>query len=149
MRIILASILLAATASAQTCCNLSVTGTSTLTVSLTGAPPLSFALLALGGTAGTTVINFGLSFPCLFCGAAGSGGSLATLNLGLAMPFVPVPMGMTNPQGSASVTIRIPATLPARDLVTQGIAASFSITPPAAFSLSFCTSNVVAFHVGS
>ena len=134
MRIILASILLAATASAQTCCNLSVTGTSTLTISLTGAPPLSLALLALGGTAGTTVINIG---------------SLATLNLGLAMPFVPVPIGMTNPQGSASVTLRIPASLPARDLVTQGIAASFSVTPAAAFSLSFCTSNVVAFHVGS
>lgn len=144
MRIILASILLAATASAQTCCNLSVTGTSTLTVSLTGAPPLSFALLALGGTAGTTVISYYLTPPWQV-----PGGSLATLNLGLAMPFVPVPMGMTNPQGSASVTIRIPATLPARDLVTQGIAASFSITPPAAFSLSFCTSNVVAFHVGS
>jgi hypothetical protein len=135
MRSILCSVLLAAAATAQ-CGTLTATGGapgSTLDLALHGDAN-AFAIIAFGQTAGTTTINIG---------------TIATLTLDLAMPFAPVPIGMTNASGDASRSIRIPATLPGQDLLLQGLTASFSFTPPASFGLTFCTSNVVSVHVGS
>jgi hypothetical protein len=135
MRSILSSLLLAAAATAQ-CGTLTATGGApgtNLDLALHGDAH-AFAIIAFGQTAGTTTINFG---------------TIATLTLDLAMPFAPVPIGMTDANGDASRSIRIPATLPGQDLVLQGLTASFSFTPPMTVGLTFCTSNVVSVHVGS
>ena len=138
MRLILPSLLfvsLAAMASAQTCATLTVTGSGApgtdLTFALNGAAN-SPALLAIGDTAGTTTFNFG---------------PLGSLTLGLAQPFVPLPLGLTDASGNVSRTVSIPAGLPAADLFGQGLTVTFTLPPT--LGLSFCTSNVAAFHVGT
>lgn len=126
---------LAATASAQSCSTLAVTGTgapgTNLTFTLTGQPTGSFGLLFIGDTTGSTSLPFG---------------NLATLELGLAQPFIPVPL-MTRPTGT-SLTIRVPNQVTSMSLFAQGTGVSLDIagTTP---TLSFCTSNVVPFSVGS
>ena len=135
MRSILCSLLLAAAATAQ-CGTLTATGGApgtNLDLALHGDAH-AFAIVAFGQTAGTTTINFG---------------TIATLTLDLAMPFAPVPIGMTDASGDASRSIRVPTGLPGQDLLLQGLTASISFTPPATLGLAFCTSNVVSVHVGS
>jgi hypothetical protein len=138
---------LVATGSAQTCATLTVTGSgapgSTLEFQLPNPTADAFAFLAIGGTEGTTTLDFG---------------PLGSLTLGLDQPFAPVPLGLTDASGSASLSIAIPANaaFPQADLFAQGVVVSVSFAPPAGppssvppLSLTFCTSNVVGFSVGS
>lgn len=130
LRSVAAALVLGAAATAQ-CGTLSITQSAAgLAVSLS-ATPMSIAVLAIGETAGTTSIPIGTT----------------TLELGLLMPFSPFPLGFTDATGSAGGLIRVPPNLPLTNLFAQGVAVSFG-TPPN-FALSFCTSNVVAFTVGS
>lgn len=126
---------LAATASAQTCSTLAVTGTgapgTNLTFTLTGQPVGSFGILFIGDTTGSTSLPFG---------------TLATLELGLAQPFIPVPL-MTRPTGT-SLTVRVPNQVSPMSLFAQGTGVSFDMSGMS-FSLAFCTSNVVPFSVGT
>ena len=130
---LIAASLLAAAATAQ-CATLTVTGSGapggSLTISLDAAPR-ALAFLAVGETAGTTTINLG---PVSF-------------DLGLVMPFAPVPLGMTDATGSASLTFAVPANIPSADVFLQGLSAGLSLPPN--FGLSVCTSNVVALHLGA
>src|SRR5262245_1135387 len=90
--------LLAANASAQSCAALPVLGTgapgTSLTFDLNATDAGAFAVLAVGQTQGTTTIPMG---------------PLGSLTLGLATPFIPIPLGMTNASGDISRTIAIPA----------------------------------------
>lgn len=140
LRSVLVLASLVAAASAQ-CSTLSVTGSgapgTTLQVALDGNSPNAIAWLVLGETQGTTAINLG---------------PLGTLTLGLAAPFTPAPMGMTNLQGDASLTINVPTTLPTTglDLFAQGVTLGFTFTPgPNPFGFNWCASNVVGFHIGN
>jgi hypothetical protein len=141
LRSLLFSCLFAATAAAQ-CATLSVTGTgapgTTLTISIDGTAANAIAFVAIGETQGSTSIPLG---------------PLGTLDLGLAMPFIPVPVGLTDASGDASLAIAVPAQFPGGlDLFAQGITLAFTFTPPTGpgfpFSLTSCTTNVVGFHVG-
>ncbi|HZT56908.1 MAG TPA: hypothetical protein VFA35_11830 [Burkholderiaceae bacterium] len=134
MRFLLPAILLAAAAAvpAQSC-SLAVSGGapgSTLSISVRGAP-MSLAAVAVGQTAGSTVIDLG---------------SLGSLTLGLATPFVPLPLGIIDASGSASVSIPVPSQLPALDLVMQGVTVGITMMP---LTLSLCATNVASVHVGA
>ncbi len=130
LRVALAATLLAAAAAAQ-CATLSVTSANNgVTIDLSGAPR-SIAILVVGETAGSTSIPVGMS----------------TLDLGLAMPFAPLPLGMTSATGDLSRTFNVPANVPAASLLAQGVLVGFSMPPN--FSLTFCTSNVAPLSVGN
>jgi hypothetical protein len=144
LRSLLLASMFAATAAAQ-CATLSVTGTgapgTALVFTIDGTTANAFAFVAIGDTQGSTSIQFG---------------PLGTLSLGLAVPFVPVPVGPTDSNGDASLTINVPAQFPGSlDLFAQGITIGF--TPPSGpptgpgipSLFSFCSTNVVAFHVGN
>ena len=134
--------LFASHAAAQ-CATLTVTGTgapgTSLTFDLNGTDVHAFAMLAVGQTQGTTTIPMG---------------PLGSLTLGLATPFIPLPLGFTNASGDVSRSISIPSGVTwGVDLFGQGVTALFTFTPPApptppSFSLTFCASNVAGFHVG-
>jgi hypothetical protein len=126
------------------CADLDVSGTGApgtdVVFSLTGAEPRAFAMLVVGDAEGEFSITIGV---------------LGTLELGLAAPFVPVPMGFTDGNGDASHTLRIPPHWPhSLDLFAQGFSARLVVEPPSGppsgppVSLSFCTSDVEPFHVG-
>lgn len=126
--------LLAANASAQ-CATLTVTGTgapgTSLTFNLDGTDVHAFAMLAVGETQGTTTIPLG---------------QLGSLTLGLATPFIPLPLGFTNASGDISRSVNIPTGVTwGIDLFGQGVTAAYTFMP---FSITFCASNVVGFHVG-
>jgi hypothetical protein len=130
--------LLAANASAQTCATMTVAGTgapgTSLTFNFDGQASGAFAFLAVGATQGTTSIPFG---------------PLGTLTLGLDSPFLSLPLGMTDASGDVSVSIPVPNGFPASlDLFAQGVTAELTFTPPI-IGLTFCTSNVVGFHIGA
>jgi hypothetical protein len=129
---------LAAFSSAQSCATLTVTNgagpipaLTMVTFDLHGdanAP----AALAIGPTAGSTTIALG---------------PLGTLELGIDRPFALLFIGLTDASGDASHDIRVPAHLPGMDLNAQGFTVTF--TAPPQITLTFCTSNVVPFHVGA
>ena len=122
----------AGTVAAQNC-TLTITGgapSTNLTFAFTGAPR-SPALVVIGDTQGTTTLNFG---------------SLGSLTLGLAQPFLPAPLGLTDANGAVTLSVRVPNGVPSSDLFGQGVDVTF--TPPPNVSLTFCTTSVVAFHVG-
>ena len=135
---LIAAGMLAGFASAQSCATLTVTNgpgpipsLTTVTFALHGdanAP----AALAIGSTAGSTSIALG---------------PLGTLELGLDRPFAILFLGFSDASGDATRTLRVPTHLPGMDLNAQGFTVTF--TPPPNLTLTFCTSNVVAFHVGS
>jgi hypothetical protein len=129
---VLAAVTLAAAASAQCTLSVSGSGTSTITFSFNG-PANSPAALAIGDTQGSTTFTFG---------------PLGSLTLGLEMPFVPAPLGMTDGSGNASLTINVPAGVPSADLFAQGVGITFTPVPPRP-SLTFCTTSVEAFAIGS
>jgi hypothetical protein len=139
---LVAASLLAVATSATAQCTLGVTGTgapgTSVTFAVDGTVIGGFAFLAIGDTQGTTAINFG---------------PLGTLTLGLAIPFSAVPMGQTNLQGDAVLSLAIPATVPGgADLFAQGVTLGISMPGPGGPSLptlSFCATNVVGFHIGS
>ena len=79
-------------------------------------------------------------------------GMLGTLELGLQMPFLPLPMGFTDGNGDVSRTIHVPAGLQhSMDLFAQAFTASLDFQPgmPPTIALTFCTSGVEAFHIGN
>lgn len=128
---------LVATATAQSCGTLTATGSgapgTSVELALTGSTPDAIAVLVIGDTLGTTTI----ATP------------FATLELGIAMPFIPVPIGMTDENGDASLTIDVPANVTQGvDLFGQGVAIEFSVGPMGP-SLDFCVSNTEGFHLGT
>ena len=131
---------LASFASAQACAALSVTGTGApgtdLVFTLDGSTAGAFAALAVGDTTGTTTLNFG---------------SLGSLTLGLASPFIPLPLGMTDASGDITRTLHVPnvTSIPGVDLFGQGVTFTFTFNGPGLPTLTFCTTNVVPFHLGS
>ncbi len=130
LRSAIAALVLGVAATAQCSTLTATTSSAGLTLALTGASPMSIAIAVIGETAGTTSIPVGTT----------------TLDLGLAMPFTPFPIGFTGPTGDASTLLRIPRNLPLTNLLAQGVAISFgSVTSQ---NLSFCTSNVASFSVG-
>ncbi len=135
--------LLATSASAQ-CSALTVTGTglpgTTLQVDVDGTTAGEMAFLLVGAAQGTTTLNLGM---------------MGSLTLGLATPFLPLPLGMTNATGDVSRSFAVPsAATMGLDVFGQGLTIGFSFTPPTgggmpSFGFSTCTSNVVPFHVGA
>ena len=114
------------------CGTLAVTGgapSTTLQISVSGAAANSFAILAVGGTLGSTT----LPLP---------GGNLV---LGLASPFLPVPLGMVDASGAVSLSVPVPANIPQINLHGQGVVVGFTMQP---FSISACGTNVVSFTIG-
>jgi hypothetical protein len=135
---VLAAALLGGFAQAQSCATLNVTSAPGQNPSFT---VFTFALhgdahapagLAIGPTTGSTSIALG---------------SLGTLDLGLARPFDILFIGVTDAAGDVSHVIRAPNSLPGRDLHAQGFTVTFTQSPHLA--LSFCTSNVALFHIGT
>jgi hypothetical protein len=120
------------------CSSLSVGGSgqpgSTLIFNLTGAAPQAPAMLLLGVLEGTTVQQIGV---------------LGTLTLGLAHPFTPSMMGLTDATGAATLSINVPpGNLPLVTKFAQAMTVVF--TPPSHGppSLAFCTSDVESFVYG-
>jgi hypothetical protein len=131
--------LFASVASAQSCASLSITGTgapgTSVTFAVDGTAAGAIAALAISDAAGTTAINLG---------------PLGSLTLGVASPFIPLPLGMTDANGDISRTIQIPnGNIPGVDLVGQGVTIAFTLNGPGLPTLTFCTTNVVSFHLGS
>jgi hypothetical protein len=129
--------LLTAPTSAQSCSTLAVNGTgapeTVLTFAVTGATANSPTLLLVGETTGSTVIPLG---------------PFGTLTLGLAVPFIPLPLGVTDAQGAATLRFNVPRGTPSADLFGQALTIGFGMNGGRP-TLSFCTSNVPGFHIGS
>ena len=129
------AIVSSATASAQTCGSLAVSGAGTagteLVANLTGATPRGFAVLVIGETAGSTPIRVG---------------SFLNLTIDLDLPFFPVPMGRTDAVGDESLSVAVPAGLLQQfSLQAQAVTLSLTLLPPTVIA---CKSNPVAFTVG-
>lgn len=123
-------------ATAQNCSTLAVTGSgapgTTLTLALTGGDPNTLAMVALGASTGSTQIGFG---------------PLGSLSLGIAQPQGLIPLGRTDANGDATLSIKLPnATLPTLTLYGQAITATLQAGRPP--QLAFCTSNVEMFMIG-
>lgn len=132
----LASACLALTgiASAQSCGNLTVSGgqNSPLVFSASSLAANAPALMVIGPTTGTTTFNFG---------------PIGTLTLGLAAPFVPVMLGNTSATGTVTLTVDVPNGVPPQSLHAQALSLGIGNSRPP--SIQFCTTNVVAFSIGS
>jgi hypothetical protein len=128
-----AAALLAAAVPAQSCGTLTVQGGApgtTFDLALAGATADAFAFVFVGTTLGATTIPLPAS----------------SLTLGLAAPFVPVPLGATDGQGNAALQVQVPAQVPQQiSLHAQAATIAFSLRP---FSLSACASNVASFTIG-
>ena len=114
-------LVLAASAVAQPCSDLTITGSvnpgNTVTLSVTGAPAGSLTLLGLGESGTTTI-----------------GAGLFAFTIDLAWPFHILPLGMTDANGEVSVSIEIPSNIP------QGVIPSMTLDAQAAtFGLSLPT----------
>jgi len=112
-------------------CTLSVTGTGApgtdLVFAAHGAAS-SFAVVAIGQTQGTTNVPF------------------LHLQLGLAEPFIVLPLGRTDANGDVSRTFTVPSRLTTQhNVFGQGIVVTVQFQP---FSISGCATNVVPFTVG-
>lgn len=143
-----AASLFAASLSAQ-CATLAVTGTgapgTTLTFALDGSSANAVAFLVVGATQGSQTLPIG---------------PLGTVTLGVAMPFLPLPLGPTDANGDVSLAAPVPsAATMGLDLFAQGLTIGFTLPtlpptlPPGggipSFGFSLCASNVVGFHFGS
>ena len=117
-------------ASAQCATATATNNAGSLTLDHDGTAAMSFCIFILGDTQGTTTVNIG---------------PLATVDLGLASPFVPLAAGFTDMNGDASVTFQVPSVVPAGTYYAQGVTAGFSITPGSGISFDVCASTVASF----
>ena len=129
--------LLAAPVAAQ-CSDMTVSGDgsagSTLSFALTGGAAEAPAIVFVGPNEGNFSINLG---------------PLGSLDLGLAPPFIPLFMGLTDGSGDATLEFDLPpATLPQIDLFAQGTTIEFTPPDRGPPSIDFCTSDVEAFSIG-
>lgn len=123
-------------ASAQ-CGTLTATGTgaagTTLTLDLTGSTADSGALLAVGTTLGSTSFQFG---------------PLGTLTFGLQSPFALLPLGMTDSNGDATLSINVPIEL-TQSVSLHGQAVTTDLVIGRGRpTFNFCVSNTAAFTLG-
>ncbi len=140
---ILASLALTILAPAQDCASLSVTGEgkpgTDVTFAFSGGAAHSLVFVAIGDTVGATSLNF--------C-------NVGTLDLGLATPFVPLPLGFSDMNGDLSRTFTVPTgvTLPVLELHGQGLTVDLMLEMPMggglSIALAFCTSGVEDFKIG-
>jgi len=132
------------TAASAQCATLAITGTgapgTALTFAIDGSVADAFAFVVVGPNAGSTTI----------------GGGPLSLSLGLAAPFIPVPMGMTDASGDASLTVQVPnGALPLITMYAQGVTVSLSLPPVGGPpvggppGLTACTMAVGSFQLGS
>ncbi len=141
----LAVLVLAASVAVAQCSTLAVTGSvnagQTVAISVTGATPNAIALLAAGPTAGTTNIH---------------AGTFLNFTIDLAQPFVFVPLGMTNATGDASISVNVPANIPAAAIhnatfTLQAVTVGFSLgtSMPPMPTISTCVSNTATLVSGT
>jgi hypothetical protein len=142
--IVALSFVLVAGLAAGQCSTLAVAGSinagQTVSIGVSGAPADSATFLAVGETAGSTSIM-----------VPGS-----TLVLGLAEPFAVLPLGVTDAAGAVSLSVSIPADVPAGSLpdatfILQAVTVSFgAIGPiPMPIVLTFCVSNTATLVSGN
>ena len=91
---------------------------------------MSACIFVLGDTQGTTTVNIG---------------SFATVDLGLAAPFVPAFAGFTDMNGDASLTVQLPSVVPAGTYYAQGVSAGVTVTPGTGISFNVCAATVASF----
>lgn len=132
----LASILtLAGLAQAQNCGTLTITGSGAagtqVGVALTAAAANAFAVVFVGENAGATTLPLPMG---------------ASLSLGLAEPFFPVPLGRTDGNGDASLQVTVPSFI-SQQYALHAQAAAIGITWMP-FGITGCTSNVVPLTIG-
>ncbi|MBK8977749.1 MAG: hypothetical protein IPM29_17720 [Planctomycetes bacterium] len=117
----------------ETCATLATTGSglpgTNLVFALGGAFPNALAALLLTGARAQTTLPIG---------------TLGTLELGIATPFIVESMGVTDGNGDASLSIPVPLGLPPVSLVTQAFAVQLGTTTV----LEFCVSGVAENTVG-
>ena len=135
----LSPLLFSAALTAQACSDLSVSGDgspgSTLTFGLTGAAADVPAVILVGTTEGSTTLSLG---------------PIGSIELGLAMPFVPLLAGTTDGNGDVSVEFTLPpGNYPEIDLFAQGLTIDFSVGNGGPPSLDACTSDVEGFAIGT
>lgn len=120
------------------CGTLTVTGSinlgQTITIDVSGAAAGSFVAIA-AGDAGSSTIHFGMT----------------SITLGVASPFILVPIGMTDAAGHVSVSVTVPANLPASAIhnhtfTVQALVGTFTMMP---FGFSICTSNTATLVSGT
>src|SRR5262249_47278765 len=141
---LVAIVAISAPALAQ-CSTLTVTGSinagQTLTIDVSGAPANAITFLAAGNAGSTSI-----ALP---------GGS--SLDLGVASPFIILPIGATDASGAVSLSFNIPSNVPANAIqnhtyTAQAISVSFPTTlpmPPQFPMLSFCVSNTASVVSGT
>lgn len=121
------------------CADLTITGSggpgTTLTFDLTGSEPEAPTALLIGPAEGTTTFALG---------------PLGTIELGLALPFLVHPAGLTDGSGNLSVVVQLPnGSYPMANLFAQMLTLTFTLPPPGPPRITICTSDVEAFSVGS
>lgn len=124
-------------AQGSSCSDLTVSGDgtpgTTLSFAVTGSAADAFTFLLVGDTAGTTA----LPIP------------LGMIEIGLATPFVPLPLGLADANGDVSLDVMLPPALPSQvGLFAQSIALDLSIGMGRP-TLTACTSDVEGFNVGT
>jgi hypothetical protein len=134
---LVATVAICASAFSQ-CSTLTVAGSinagQTVTVDVTGAPADAMTFVVIGD-AGTTTLPFG-------------GGT----TLGVASPFLPVPIGVADAAGHVALSVDIPASIPAGAIqdytfTVQAVSLSFVTSPIPSFSL--CVSNTASLVSGN
>lgn len=125
-----AALTICGAASGQCATTAATNNAGSLTLDLDGSTAMSFCIFVLGDTQGTTTVNIG---------------PLATVDLGLAAPFVPAAAGFTDMNGDASLTFQVPSVVPAGTYYAQGVTAGFSITPGTGISFDVCAATVASF----
>ena len=91
---------------------------------------VEFVVVGVGG------INFYARTP---------GEGFATVDLGLAAPFVPAFAGFTDMNGDASLTVQLPSVVPAGTYYAQGVSAGVTVTPGTGISFNVCAATVASF----
>ncbi|MBK9387818.1 MAG: hypothetical protein IPN34_23625 [Planctomycetes bacterium] len=135
----LAALALSSFASAQSCSDLSISGSGasggTVTVGVSGAPVNAPTFLFIGQQTGSTSIAVG---------------PFGTLDLGLAAPFGVFAFGSTDLTGNLSLSVQIP-NVPIPQPVTvflQATSLGIRINRNGPPTVGFCTSDVESLTLG-